>query len=207
MFCPECRAEYRDGFSRCADCGIDLVEQLPGSEATVSEAAVQEVWAGEDQAQCVAVCRQLREADVPFRVFQQDQQVFKSVYASFKIGVPADLYNQAREIVDSSGPEIVDGAEDQQEVELPVEDDSAAIDVVDDGWEPGNWFPEDATAEIWSEKIEKNTWMIESCLRENHIHARTDKLDDGSRKIFVMPDDERRAREIVREVQEANPLK
>ena len=28
MFCPKCKAEYRDGFSRCADCDIDLVTEL-----------------------------------------------------------------------------------------------------------------------------------------------------------------------------------
>ena len=37
MFCPECRAEYRPGFTRCADCGVDLVQELPAksSEAKV----------------------------------------------------------------------------------------------------------------------------------------------------------------------------
>ena len=29
MFCPKCKAEYREGFSRCADCEIDLVPELP----------------------------------------------------------------------------------------------------------------------------------------------------------------------------------
>jgi hypothetical protein len=29
MFCPQCRAEYRKGFSRCSDCDIPLVDQLP----------------------------------------------------------------------------------------------------------------------------------------------------------------------------------
>ena len=29
MFCPECRDEYRPGFTRCEDCGVDLVEKLP----------------------------------------------------------------------------------------------------------------------------------------------------------------------------------
>jgi hypothetical protein len=29
MFCPKCKAEYREGFIKCADCGIDLVPELP----------------------------------------------------------------------------------------------------------------------------------------------------------------------------------
>ena len=35
MFCPECRAEYRPGFTRCSDCDVDLVQELsePGMAA------------------------------------------------------------------------------------------------------------------------------------------------------------------------------
>jgi hypothetical protein len=29
MFCPKCRAEYRPGFTECADCKIPLVPVLP----------------------------------------------------------------------------------------------------------------------------------------------------------------------------------
>ncbi len=29
MFCPNCRAEYRPGFTQCSDCQSDLVEELP----------------------------------------------------------------------------------------------------------------------------------------------------------------------------------
>jgi hypothetical protein len=207
MFCPECQGEYRAGFTRCADCDIDLVDELPEPEAAIPDAGVREVWAGEDPGQCVAVCRQLRALDIPFRVFPQDQRVFPSAYASLKVGVPRDLYDQAKEIIDSDRPGMMDDADEQQEVELPAEDDVATADDIDDDWDPGNWFPEDATMEVWSENIEKHTWMIESCLRENHIHARTDKFADGSRKVFVMPADDRRAREIVREVEDARPLK
>ena len=28
MFCPECRAEYREGFTECSDCGLPLVREL-----------------------------------------------------------------------------------------------------------------------------------------------------------------------------------
>ena len=29
MFCPNCRAEYREGFTTCADCDVPLVAELP----------------------------------------------------------------------------------------------------------------------------------------------------------------------------------
>ena len=29
MFCPACRVEYRSGFTRCTDCDVDLVQELP----------------------------------------------------------------------------------------------------------------------------------------------------------------------------------
>lgn len=33
MICPQCRAEYREGFATCADCGVALVVALPVVEA------------------------------------------------------------------------------------------------------------------------------------------------------------------------------
>jgi len=29
MYCPRCRAEYREGFTRCSDCELELVQALP----------------------------------------------------------------------------------------------------------------------------------------------------------------------------------
>lgn len=40
MFCPTCHSEYRDGFYRCSDCDVDLVQSL--------EAAPKVVASGED---------------------------------------------------------------------------------------------------------------------------------------------------------------
>lgn len=31
MFCPKCGAEYREGFTHCADCSVDLVNDEPAA--------------------------------------------------------------------------------------------------------------------------------------------------------------------------------
>lgn len=36
MICPQCHVEYRRGFTRCADCEIDLVDDLSASVAADS---------------------------------------------------------------------------------------------------------------------------------------------------------------------------
>jgi hypothetical protein len=35
MFCPECRVEYRPGFTRCSDCDVDLVHEIPERDTRV----------------------------------------------------------------------------------------------------------------------------------------------------------------------------
>jgi hypothetical protein len=32
MWCPECRAEYREGYQTCADCGVKLMPGSPPAE-------------------------------------------------------------------------------------------------------------------------------------------------------------------------------
>ena len=32
MFCPKCKAEFREGFTECTKCNVDLVEELPMEE-------------------------------------------------------------------------------------------------------------------------------------------------------------------------------
>jgi Putative prokaryotic signal transducing protein len=34
MFCPECRAEYEEGYTECSDCRIPLVWELPAETKT-----------------------------------------------------------------------------------------------------------------------------------------------------------------------------
>jgi hypothetical protein len=32
VYCPECKAEYREGIYECADCGVALVESVPAAD-------------------------------------------------------------------------------------------------------------------------------------------------------------------------------
>ncbi len=43
MFCPECRREYREGFTECAYCKVPLVETLPEETAESAEDSEQEL--------------------------------------------------------------------------------------------------------------------------------------------------------------------
>ncbi|MCE5199311.1 MAG: DUF2007 domain-containing protein [Armatimonadota bacterium] len=36
-YCPECRYEYRPGFTTCPDCNVELVDELPKEEFLGSE--------------------------------------------------------------------------------------------------------------------------------------------------------------------------
>lgn len=71
-------------------------------------------------------------------------------------------------------------------------------------WDPQDWYPEDATVEVWSGDQPELGEMIAASLQENQIHSRRDNLK-GRYTLFVLPEDEARAREIVREIIEAVP--
>ena len=85
-------------------------------------------------------------------------------------------------------PELVDSEE-------PEED--SADDIIED------FKPEAATAEVWSGE-EAMARMFESCLRENGIGCVIAAANDTT-KVFVLPNREARAKEIVREVMDATP--
>jgi hypothetical protein len=83
---------------------------------------------------------------------------------------------------------------DLQEQDAGVESEKNRID-----WDPTDWNPEEATLKVWSGDESYPGEMIEMALRENQIHARFEKAE-GKNAIFVLPEDEARAREIVQEI-------
>src|SRR2546427_4627501 len=72
MICPHCKAEYRQGFTRCADCDLDLVhEYVDGKhdqKVREREAPAQwsaQVWRGADPHFYLSLVASLGSRKVP----------------------------------------------------------------------------------------------------------------------------------------------
>jgi len=67
MFCPECEAEYREGFTECSDCGVALVWALHPKrhEATAGLTPILETISAEELGEIVD---RLEKAEVPYTI-------------------------------------------------------------------------------------------------------------------------------------------
>ena len=254
MICPQCHAEYRPGFTRCADCDINLVYQPPmsasgsgeaGARAENSEDPFCSFWRGDDPRIHAELCELLNEEAIPHKTIRREDHLFNlNTKSAFEIGIPFSQFEKAEEAIRGAY-----GTEEEEQnaarllpygkgyaaelgdafpwqpslkgfarpaVSPGEEPESAAAQVPEEpgldeasetrrqDWDPANWNPEDATLEVWSSEQSYPGEMIGMALRENQIHARSEKAG-GRNAIFVLPEDEPRAREIVKEIVEGAP--
>jgi hypothetical protein len=238
MICPQCKAEYRPGFTHCADCDVDLVDELPkdaipmrrigengeyrvaGEPGDPNEDPFCSFWKGDDPRVHAELCSVLDEVGIPHNtVFRRDHLFNLRNYAAYEVGVPFSMYEQAEDAVRSAYG--IDSVTDvgAQEVQLlpdrpiqsirklpetltpPAEENIPGPPSAGEGMD---WYPGDATVRVWSTKSGDPSDFLVAALHENGIHCRVDK--DGSwAELYVLPQDESRAREIVQEVVEGQP--
>ncbi len=117
MICPKCGAEYRQGYYRCADCDVPLVESLPDE---LSREAAQR-YSGEDE-ELVEVARTqdnslllvykslLEGAGIPFTVHGERRMVMEPLGGAFgrpltswgaSVLVAKDRADEAKELLAS----------------------------------------------------------------------------------------------------------
>ena len=197
MFCPECKAEYRSGFTHCVDCDVDLVQESP-EQLTHSREELRKVWSGDSQSDCVELCQELKDAGITYEVSQipLGPRSGMGVDRRFEIKVPDSLCDKARLLLNENPDEIVELSPDPR---LTEQDDAARRTYLRE------LHPDDALVEILSKKRGGESSIVELSLDTNLIRFRSERQDDGTVKLFVLPEDESRAREIVREIKEGKP--
>ena len=68
MFCPQCRTEYREGFSECADCRVALVAVLPPLAAKAAPPQFVNVFETTDTFALGLATASLDEAEIGYKV-------------------------------------------------------------------------------------------------------------------------------------------
>lgn len=109
MFCPVCQAEYRQGFTRCADCDVELVTELPAAaivRQTSGESGESEedpfcsFWKGDDPRILAELCELLDKEKIPHRTVRREDHLFHlSNFPAFQIGIPFSMFEKAEAII------------------------------------------------------------------------------------------------------------
>lgn len=218
MFCPNCRVEYRPGFSECSDCQVALVETLPnngqaqGREGNSADLeGAERLWSGADPRVHAAIRSALDGAEIPYEAEAPGSALFGTqTWASFEIWIRKMDHDVAQRALagilgddtgESASRDVLQHSDHHLNAALSDDemgDDEQADGIVED------FDPEDATAEVWSGEDKHVAQILKDCLRENGIGCVIRENDNGS-SISVLPSSETRAREIIREVVENAP--
>ena len=199
MICPICTVEYRSGITRCADCKVALVAALPETD---SPQAYTVLWRGEDPALRDTLCLELERAgieygDTPLEVFLRNSgdpfHLSPGPQFGFVISVRSADSRTARTIL----AKLLD--EEPADLEIPAQDAAPAKEP------PLVYVTEEHPAfEVWRGKDEQVSEFLTAALQENEIPMHLEFSGDET-GINVSAANEKRAREIVKEIVEGEP--
>ena len=74
MICPQCGSEYREGFTRCADCDVDLVAAPPSPPDERAKIELVKVWEGGNPALVTVLESLLDDAGIEFSSTSENLQ-------------------------------------------------------------------------------------------------------------------------------------
>lgn len=107
MYCPQCRVEYRDGFTECSDCHVPLLTgrpllEPPGPFDPALELVV--VLNTNEPVQLALAKGMLEEAGIPFYVLGQIAKLIQDVdgflHKWVRLQVPRDREAEARQLLE-----------------------------------------------------------------------------------------------------------
>jgi hypothetical protein len=205
----------KEAFGTDSEAAEDTVHLLPPPAQDPRARHLRSVWVGKRDTECVSVCRELKEAGIYYHV--DEERVLGARCKTknhYKISVAEADYERANAITGGVDPVAdLDDADDEDDENVGQEAIEARDDDLDRSDRTGSrrrirdedWYPDDATSLAW--QGEPAAWrdMIEMSLQENDIRMRW-KIEDGKPKLFVLPEDEEFAKQIVREILGGQPL-
>src|SRR5215813_1122365 len=128
LYCPNCGAEYREGFSSCSDCHALLVRepqhdfrQEPATEpGDPNSDPFCAFWQGDDPRIHAELCGVLEEAGIPQKtVYRQDHLFNLANYPTFQVGVPASRFEDAENAVRDAFPSDSNGEDSADALTFP----------------------------------------------------------------------------------------
>jgi len=189
------------------------------------------LWKGASGGTFSAITAALDGAKIPYNREDLDARLtFSSEYSELEIWVPAANFSDAQAVLDDVLDSTANAALPPDATnEIPAEDDGGADDIRHEI--PKELYPEDATAEVWSGNIANSdagnvankdaskaanndarmAEILKSCLAEIGVACYVERPDADSGDaqpiyaVRVLPEDEARAKEIVRQVINAAP--
>ena len=104
MYCPQCRCEYRDGFSECSDCRVPLLAGTPPQKTADPALGLVVVLETNDQILIAFAKGLLEEAGIPFFILGQIATLVSDVDGYLKkwvrVQVPRDREAAARGLLE-----------------------------------------------------------------------------------------------------------
>jgi hypothetical protein len=200
----------KEAFGTDEESGEDVVHLLPPPEEEARAKALRSVWVGNSALDCAALCGALKEAGIYYRVDEQKELAVSRTIDRCQIRVAEKQFERAVGITGGFHPE---GLEEEKQEEASADEIPAPQEQGEPGsdWVEGSkrirrreWYPEDATSLAWEGDPAEWRKAIEMSLLEHDIPMRWE-MQDGKAQLFVLPEDEERAKEIVREILEGEP--
>jgi ribosomal protein L40E len=93
MFCPLCKAEYREGITRCADCRAILVTSLDSPELLANPPSI--LWRGRSEDTYDAVRASVEDHGMPCKVVAPESELLRRIRPHYEVWVLASDFDLA----------------------------------------------------------------------------------------------------------------
>jgi hypothetical protein len=217
MFCPDCQAEYRPGFTRCSDCDVALVERLEESDVHSNNPELagtpELLWTGTDAGIRDGIIDALDTANIPHH--ERGDKIgslpgwSRQVYAIFThsrdhraASAALEDANRRREMPSEETDDAFRNPDPSPQEAAEPDDQDDSSDVPSD-YVPEDFDPDEATVEVWAGQDATTSENLVTCLRNIGIGSATSD-SAGQLRIRVTPSSQKRAQEMIRQINDAS---